>query len=218
MMISWEWSPAWGDSSKPCHFEQAGQTWTHVRSGRSGKRWLPLVILAWVILVTLVEREASERILVWIGGTAVLAGWFISRHVLERGWRLSSDRHLWVLTQTGKAKDLGAVASVRWLEEADFQSFRSKSFSSLHFPMLEFKDAEGRVAVLGSIPCLVSKGFQLPFSGGFFYASKTWGRFTLKPGQERAALLVMETGARWILFSCTKESLLRQLNLPPLGE
>jgi hypothetical protein len=217
MMFSWEWSPSFGGESKPQQFLFGEQVWTFARGGQQTYGWLPLLAGVWAGVPVLTHEPIAGKIPIWIGCAAIALGWWLSRRFTEKGWRISQDNHLLVLTQTHRTLDLGHILEKRLVSPSDFESFKSKSFNSLRFPMLQFKSNDSIAWVIGTFPRLFSQGFQIPFTLGFFYSSVTWGSFELQSGADRTGLVLTDQGKRCIIVTYTPEALNQGLSLPAVS-
>ncbi len=215
MMFTWEWNPSFGGEKKPQEFEFEGQQWTYARGGRHTYFWVPLVVGVWCLAQILAHAPVGDRVIAGLTFLGVSAGWLLSRRYSEKGWRLSSDNHLWVVTQSGKAHDVGQITEKRYIAKEDFECFKSKSFNSLRFPMLRFNSPTKIASVIGTLPKLFTHGFQIPFTAGFFYTSITWGSFELQSGLERSAWVETDAGNSYIIVTYTPEALAQGLSLNP---
>jgi len=206
-MFTWEWNPSFGGEAKPQRFEHAGENWTYVRGGQTSNWWLPAFVSVWGTVVALTSESIQDKAMAGLACAIIALGWFLSRRFLEKGWRVTAENHLLVLTHSNREFDLGVIDEIRAIEASDFEQLKCKSFNSLRFPMVQFKSEQSIISIIGSIPKMFSSGFHIPFTLGFFYSSITWGSFELQAGQDRSALVVTNQGKSYLVIAYTPEAL-----------
>lgn len=207
-MLMWEWNPVFRPNKKPGSFDVEGHTWIWARGCRSEMLWLPILFGVWGFIALIASNEMSERIEIGLFSGFFCLSWYLSRRHTEMAWRITDDHRLAVLMRSGKVVDLGPLTALRPVQTDDFELFRSKSFFTLRFPMLQFKhkQSSSRTGVIGNLPCIMTFGLTLPVYIGVAYASFAWGTISLESGSDLTLFAAGSPNQSWLLTAYTTEA------------